>query len=166
MPNTEATCDTLPLYCCMARRIASHSVASKVCVCWLTCIDDGCIKAFSSICSGFSTLPSAIITAFSMMCCNSRILPNQGCDCNFFAASVEIVSNPRPYCILYCQGNFKECHAVFRAYGAFLKNKKKMKQKRLPVTRKPSSEIVGMYCGSIVFKHFLGKKQTSREIFG
>ena len=64
------------------------------------------------------------------------------------------------------QGNFKECHAVFRAYGAFLKNKKKMKQKRLPVTRKPSSEIVGMYCGSIVFKHFLGKKQTSREIFG
>ena len=64
------------------------------------------------------------------------------------------------------QGNFKECHAVFRAYGAFLKNKKKMKQKRLPITRKPSSEIVGMYCGSIVFKHFLGKKQTSREIFG
>lgn len=64
------------------------------------------------------------------------------------------------------QGNFKECHAVFRAYGAFLKNKKKMKQKRLPVTRKPSSEIVGMYCGSIVFKHFLGKKQTSKEIFG
>lgn len=64
------------------------------------------------------------------------------------------------------QGNFKECHAVFRAYGAFLKNKKKMKQKRLPVTRKPSSEIIGMYCGSIVFKHFLGKKQTSREILG
>ena len=45
-------------------------------------------------------------------------------------------------------------------------NKKKMKQKRLSITRKPSSEIVGMYCGSIVFKHFLGKKQTSREIFG
>ena len=63
------------------------------------------------------------------------------------------------------QGNFKECHAVFRAYGAFLKNKKKMKQKRLSITRKPSSEIVGMYCGSIVFKHFLGKKQTSKEIF-
>ncbi|MBO7480649.1 MAG: glycosyltransferase family 2 protein [Bacteroidales bacterium] len=64
------------------------------------------------------------------------------------------------------QGNFKECHAVFRAYGAFLKNKKKMKQKRLSVIRKPSSEIVGMYCGSIVFKHFLSKKQTSKEIFG
>ena len=64
------------------------------------------------------------------------------------------------------QGNFKECHAVFRAYGAFLKNKRKMKQKRLPVTRKPSSQITGMYCGSIVFKHFLGKKKTSVEIFG
>ena len=64
------------------------------------------------------------------------------------------------------QGNFKECHAVFRAYGAFLRNKKKMKQKRLPVTRKSSLELVGMYCGSIVFKHFLGKKQTSTEIFG
>jgi len=63
------------------------------------------------------------------------------------------------------QGNFMECHAVFRAYGAFLKNKGKMKQKRLIVKRKPSSEIIGMYCGSIVFKHFIGKKKTSDEIF-
>ena len=64
------------------------------------------------------------------------------------------------------QGNFKECQAVFHAYGAFLKNKRKMKQKRLPIKRKASSEIIGMYCGSIVFKHFLGKKKTSKEIFG
>lgn len=64
------------------------------------------------------------------------------------------------------QGNFKECHAVFRAYGVFLKNKRKMKQKRLAVTRKASSKITGMYCGSIVFKHFMGKKKTSVEIFG
>ena len=64
------------------------------------------------------------------------------------------------------QGNFKECKAVFRAYSAFLKNKRRMKQKRMSISRKPSSEIAGMYCGSIVFKHFLGKKQTSNEIFG
>lgn len=64
------------------------------------------------------------------------------------------------------QGNFKECHAVFRAYAAFIKNKRKMKRKRLPVKRKLLSEITGMYRGSIVFQHFLGKKKTSNEIFG
>lgn len=64
------------------------------------------------------------------------------------------------------QGNFKECHAVFRAYGAFLRNKSKMKQKRMHIVRRNSSEITGMYCGSIVFKHFLNRKKTSNEIFG
>lgn len=63
------------------------------------------------------------------------------------------------------QGNFKECKAVFHAYKDFLHNKSMMKQKRLKFNRKPSSKITGMYCGSIVFKHFLGKKKTSTEIF-
>ena len=62
------------------------------------------------------------------------------------------------------QGNFKECHAVFRAYGAFLKNKNKMKAKRNP-NRKPLAELTGMYRGCIVKKHFLGRAKTSREIW-
>lgn len=64
------------------------------------------------------------------------------------------------------QGNTKECKAVFRAYKDFLHNKSKMKQKRIKTNRKPSTEITGMYCGSIVFKYFLGKKKTSSDIFG
>ncbi len=64
------------------------------------------------------------------------------------------------------QGNFGEFKAVFKAYKDFMKNKKTMKQKRNLVSRKQVSQIVGMYNGSIVLKHFLGKKNTSKEIFG
>ena len=63
------------------------------------------------------------------------------------------------------QGNSGEFKAVFRAYREFLHNKKKMKQKRTEFNRKPSKQITGMFCGSIVLKHFFGKKQTSNEIF-
>ncbi len=63
------------------------------------------------------------------------------------------------------QGNFGEFKAVFRAYGEFMHNKKIMKQKRTEFNRKPSKQITGMFCGSIVMKHFFGKKQTSNEIF-
>ena len=62
------------------------------------------------------------------------------------------------------QGNFKECHAVFRAYGAFIKNKKKMKAKR-QTNRKPLADLTGMYRGCIVKKHFLGRAKTSSEIW-
>ncbi len=64
------------------------------------------------------------------------------------------------------QGNFGEFKAVFKAYKDFMKNKKTMKQKRNLVSRKQVSQIVGMYNGSIVLIHFLGKKNTSKEIFG
>ena len=63
------------------------------------------------------------------------------------------------------QGNSGEFKAVFHAYRDFVHNKNKMKLKGQKLNLKKSKDLTGLYCGSIVFKHFLGRKKTSNEIW-
>ena len=102
IPNWLATSDKFPLYLSIAFLIILYSISSRVVASFATgsFFARGKSKSLPS-----NTLPSAIITAFSIVCSSSRIFPNQGCAFSFSLASGLRRMAAFPYILAYLERN-------------------------------------------------------------
>lgn len=87
-----------------SRKVTTHFSSVWRIICFS--ISSGWIRAFPVLrfCVVTGTIrqrnvPSQIITAFSMACSSSRILPNQGCSVSFSRAELSRRKAGFPYCL-------------------------------------------------------------------
>ena len=101
MPSCAATAERLPLQVSRAFFIIFRSISSRVAASVLMLFSerDSSARLGSWNSSAGSSLPSQMMTAFSMACSSSRIFPYQGWAFSFVQAASESRSRALSYCL-------------------------------------------------------------------